>query len=98
MSRDEDVRRLAGERGQERINSGNTHLVALLEDFEKSFDSYVRTQDSNALKTIANVSNYVERPASATRGTPGARFKRLVGTSCIDERGAQRGSAIRIGV
>lgn len=55
-----------------RLNTGNGHLAALLNDFEKSFDRYARNQDTTDLKTcIAKASNYVEGIASATQGTPG---------------------------
>lgn len=55
----------------QRVNSGSTHLVGLLTDFEKSFDRYARTQDATDLKTcIAKASNYLEGLASATRGVP----------------------------
>jgi hypothetical protein len=55
-----------------RLNTGNSHLVGLLIDFEKAFDRYARAQDATDLKTcIAKVNNYAEGLASATRGTPG---------------------------
>jgi len=56
----------------QRINSTNSHLAGLLDDFEKAFDRYARTQDPTDLKTcIAKASNYAEGLASATHGTPG---------------------------
>jgi hypothetical protein len=55
-----------------RINLGNTHLVDLLSDFEKSFDDYTRTQNQTDLKTcIAKASNYAEGLASFTYGQNG---------------------------
>jgi hypothetical protein len=55
-----------------RLNVGNGHLSGLLNDFEKAFDRYARTQDPTDLKTcIAKVSNYAEGLASTTHGTPG---------------------------
>lgn len=54
-----------------RLNVGNGHLSGLLNDFEKAFDRYARTQDPTDLKTcIAKVSNYAEGLASATAGNP----------------------------
>jgi hypothetical protein len=56
----------------QRITSLNAHLAGLLDDFEKAFDRYARTQDPTDLKTcIAKASNYAEGLASATHGTPG---------------------------
>jgi hypothetical protein len=56
----------------QRINSMNAHLAGLLEDFEKAFDRYARTQDPTDLKTcIGKASNYAEGLASVTHGTPG---------------------------
>jgi hypothetical protein len=56
----------------QRITSTNPHLAGLLNDFEKAFDRYARTQDATDLKTcIAKASNYAEGLASATYGTPG---------------------------
>lgn len=56
----------------QRINSSSPHLIGLLDDFEKAFDRYARTQDATDLKTcIAKASNYAEGLASATFGTPG---------------------------
>src|ERR1035437_2427262 len=55
-----------------RLNTGNSHLIGLLIDFEKAFDQYARAQDPTDCQTcIAKVSNYAEGLASATRGTPG---------------------------
>jgi type I restriction enzyme R subunit len=55
-----------------RVNVGNGHLVGLLNDFEKAFDRYARTQDPTDLKTcIAKASNYAEGLASSTHGTAG---------------------------
>ncbi|KAB2969330.1 MAG: hypothetical protein F9K18_01475 [Thermoanaerobaculia bacterium] len=55
-----------------RLNVANGHLAGLLNDFEKAFDRYARTQDPTDLKTcIAKASNYAEGLASATRGTAG---------------------------
>jgi hypothetical protein len=55
-----------------RLNTANGHLASLLNDFEKAFDRYARTQDRTDLKTcIAKASNYAEGLASATRGTAG---------------------------
>ncbi|MBK5274067.1 MAG: hypothetical protein JJE30_03325 [Desulfuromonadales bacterium] len=54
-----------------RLNVGNGHLSGLLNDFEKAFDRYARTQDPTDLKTcIGKVSNYAEGLASATAGNP----------------------------
>jgi hypothetical protein len=56
----------------QRVNSSSPHLIGLLDDFEKAFDRYARTQDATDLKTcIAKASNYAEGLASATCGTPG---------------------------
>jgi hypothetical protein len=55
-----------------RLNTANAHLAGLLNDFEKAFDRYARSQDPTDLKTcIAKASNYAEGLASATRGTAG---------------------------
>jgi hypothetical protein len=55
----------------QRINSSSPHLIGLLDDFEKAFDRYARTQDPTDLKTcIGKASNYAEGLASATYGTP----------------------------
>jgi len=55
-----------------RLNAANGHLAGLLNDFEKAFDRYARTQDGTDLKTcIAKASNYAEGLASATRGAAG---------------------------
>jgi len=55
-----------------RLNTANGHLAGLLNDFEKAFDRYARTQDPTDLKTcIAKASNYAEGLASVTRGTAG---------------------------
>lgn len=57
----------------QRLNTSNSHLHKLLQDFEHSFDRYARTQDSADLKTcIAKASNYAEGLASATHGQPGS--------------------------
>ena len=56
----------------QRLNTSNSHLNDLLQDFEHAFDHYARTQDSSDLKTcIAKASNYAEGLASATHGQPG---------------------------
>jgi hypothetical protein len=56
----------------QRLNRGNAYLADLLTDFEKTFDRYVRTQDSTDLRVcISRASNYAEGLASVTRGTPG---------------------------
>jgi hypothetical protein len=55
----------------QRVNSSSPHLISLLDDFEKAFDRYARTQDPTDLKTcIGKASNYAEGLASATYGTP----------------------------
>jgi len=55
-----------------RINTGCVHLSGLLDDFERAFDRYIRTQDPTDLKTcIAKASNYAEGLASFTCGHPG---------------------------
>jgi hypothetical protein len=55
----------------QRITSTNPHLASLLDDFEKAFDRYAKTQDPTDLKTcIGKASNYAEGLASATFGTP----------------------------
>lgn len=55
----------------QRLNSSNSHLSSLLQDFEHAFDRYARTQDATDLKTcIAKASNYAEGLASFTMGNP----------------------------
>lgn len=55
----------------QRVNSSNPHLITLLDDFEKAFDRYARTQDPTDLRTcIGKASNYAEGLASATFGSP----------------------------
>jgi hypothetical protein len=55
-----------------RLTTADGHLECLLTDFERAFDTYVRTQDPTDLKTcIAKASNYAEGLASATYGTAG---------------------------
>ncbi len=55
-----------------RINTGNVHLSDLIDDFEKAYDRYTRTQDPTDLKTcIAKASNYAEGLASFTCGHAG---------------------------
>jgi hypothetical protein len=55
-----------------RINTGNVHLSSLLDDFEKAYDRYTRTQDPTDLKTcIHKASNYAEGLASVTCGQAG---------------------------
>jgi hypothetical protein len=52
-----------------RINTGNPHLSSLLDDFEKAYDRYTRTQDPTDLKTcIQKASNYAEGLGSLTCG------------------------------
>jgi hypothetical protein len=52
----------------QRINSTNAHPAGLLDDFEKAFDRYARTQDPTDLKTcIGKASNTVARPFSSLR-------------------------------
>ncbi len=56
----------------QRLNTSNSHLSGLLQDFEHAFDRYARAQDPSDLKTcIAKASNYAEGLASATHGQPG---------------------------
>lgn len=56
----------------QRLNTSDTHLNNLLQDFEHSFDRYARSQDPADLKTcIAKASNYTEGLASATHGQSG---------------------------
>lgn len=56
----------------QRLNSSDTHLSGLLQDFEHAFDRYARMQDPTDLKTcIAKASNYAEGLASSTHGQPG---------------------------
>lgn len=56
----------------QRMNSSNSHLNSLLQDFEHAFDRYARTQDPTDLKTcIAKASNYAEGLASTTHGQAG---------------------------
>src|ERR1019366_4431619 len=53
----------------QRVNSSSPHLVGLLDDFEKAFDRYARTQDPHDLRIcIGSASNYAEGLASATFG------------------------------
>jgi hypothetical protein len=55
-----------------RINAGNVHLSGLIDDFEKAYDRYTRTQDPTDLKTcIHKASNYAEGLASLTCSQPG---------------------------
>lgn len=55
----------------ERTASGSAHLSFLLEDFEKAFDKYARTEDESDLRTcLAKASNYAEGLGSATYGAP----------------------------
>jgi hypothetical protein len=56
----------------QRLNTSDSHLSGLLQDFEHAFDGYARSQDPSDLKTcIAKVSNYAEGLASSTHGHPG---------------------------
>jgi hypothetical protein len=55
-----------------RLNTANTHLSGLLQDFEHAFDNYARSQDGTDLKTcIHRASNYAEGLASSTNGQAG---------------------------
>jgi hypothetical protein len=55
----------------QRLNTSNSHLSGLLQDFEHAFDGYARSQDPSDLKTcIAKASNYAEALASVTLGNP----------------------------
>jgi hypothetical protein len=55
----------------QRLNTSNSHLSGLLQDFEHAFDLYARSQDQFDLKTcIAKASNYAEGLASSTLGNP----------------------------
>lgn len=54
-----------------RVNSSNSHLDGLLDDFETAFDDYARGRTASQLKTcIAKASNYAEGLASVTAGIP----------------------------
>jgi hypothetical protein len=54
-----------------RMNTANSHLSGLLQDFEHAFDAYARSQNQADLKTcIAKASNYAEGLASHTLGNP----------------------------
>jgi hypothetical protein len=54
-----------------RLNANNQTMSLLFDDFEKSFDRYVRSGDDTDLRTcIAKASNYAEGLASATAGNP----------------------------
>ena len=56
----------------EHSSNHNPHLARLLEDFEKAFDEYARTEDDSALRTcLARASNFAEGLASATYGSSG---------------------------
>jgi hypothetical protein len=55
----------------QRLNTADSHLNSLLQDFEHAFDCYARTQDPSDLKTcITKASNYAEGLASFTLGNP----------------------------
>jgi hypothetical protein len=55
----------------QKVNSFDSSLDARLEDFEKAFDRFARTQDSTDLRhCIHMASNYVEGLASVTSGIP----------------------------
>jgi hypothetical protein len=59
-----------------RLNSNDSHLSNLWNDFEAAFDHYARTQGDSELRTsIAKTSNYLEGLASATIGKPGTLGK-----------------------
>jgi hypothetical protein len=54
-----------------RVYLSDAGVAALLTDFEKAFDRYLRTEDKTDLKTcIAKASNYAEGVASVTAGNP----------------------------